>query len=80
MSAIHLPADLFSAAHPGNPDPLQRYAALQVLWAMNPMDVGCRDLLVPGGKNSLPVPAEADWPLVLEHRQRLEQQIKEINA
>lgn len=78
MNTISLPADLFTAAHPGNSDPLERYAALQVLWRLNPMDIACRDLLVPGGKNSLPVPAETDWPTVLEHRRRFEQQITEI--
>lgn len=76
MKTFSLPSDLLKATLPGNPDPLNRYAALQVVWAMNPLDVACRDLLVPGGKNSLPVPSEADWPTVLAHRQRWEEQIE----
>lgn len=75
MNAIHLPPDLLAATRDTS-DPLKRYAALQTCWAMNPLDVACRDLLVPGGKNSLPVPSEADWPTVLAHRERWEEQIE----
>ena len=76
MTTINLPAGLLEAAIDLS-DPLKRYAALQVCWGMNPMDVTCRDLLVPGGKNALPVPDESDWPIVLQHKHFWEHQINQ---
>ena len=76
MNTIQLPAGLLEATIDTS-DPLKRYAALQVCWGMNPMDVTCRDLLVPGGRNALPVPDESDWPVVLQHKHFWEHQINQ---
>ena len=62
MATISLPEGLLEATSFNNPDPLARYAALAALWRINPGDVTCADLLTPGGKNSIPQPAdEAEW-------------------
>jgi hypothetical protein len=62
MKTISLPKGLLEAASFNNPDPLARYAALAALWRINPADVGCADLLTPGGKNSIAKPATvAEW-------------------
>ena len=42
-----------------------------VCWRLNPMDVTCRDLLTPGGKNSLPVPDGEDSETVVAHKETL---------
>ena len=76
MQKLNLPPDLFAATRDAS-NPLRRYAALQVCWSINPLDIACRDLLVPGGKNSLPTPQGADWDTVLEHRKAFENSIKE---
>ncbi|MDA9868105.1 hypothetical protein N9C85_01585 [Synechococcus sp. AH-224-I15] len=78
MNTIQLPTGLLEATIDTS-DPLKRYAALQVCWGMNPMDVTCRDLLVPGAgnKNALPVPDESDWPIVLQHKHFFEHQINQ---
>ena len=77
---IKLPPELFQASHPNNPDPLERYAALMLLWTYSPTDVGCRDLLVPGGKNSLTTPTVTEWKIVIEHKCKWEQRIVDLNA
>ena len=78
MNFVSLPADLMSATQDTS-DPLRRYAALMVCWSLHPMDVACRDLLVPGGKNSLPVPSENDWDIVLDHKERFENAITPVS-
>ena len=75
MTFVQLPSDLLEATTDLS-DPLRRYAALMVCWGMNPLDVTCRDLLTPGGKNSLPTPTEAEWETVIEHKVRWEALIK----
>ena len=72
-----LPPDLIDAVRHDNPDPLQRFAALAVMWRLNPQDVTCRDLLTPGGRNSLPHPAtEAEWDQMYATRDRWIEQLK----
>ena len=58
-------------------DPLRRYAALSVLWNLNPLDVSLRDLLTVGSKNALPVPSAEEWKIVIEHQHRWEDAIFE---
>ena len=77
MTFVKLPSDLLEATTDLS-DPLRRYAALMVCWGMNPLDVTCRDLLTPGGKNSLPTPTEAEWEIVLEHKVRFEAGIEAV--
>jgi hypothetical protein len=62
MKTISLPEGLLEAASFHNPDPLSRFAALAAIWRINPADVGCADLLTPGGKNTIAKPATvAEW-------------------
>ena len=73
---IQLPPDLIDALRHDNPDQLQRYAALAVFWRINPLDVTCRDLLTPGGKNALPQPeTEAEWDQMYAMRSQWLEQI-----
>ena len=77
MKTVTLPAGLLEASHYSNPDPLARFAALAALWALNPMDVSCRDLLVPGGKNSLPGPqTETEWQQMFSLRDQWLQSVQ----
>ena len=75
MKPFSLPPDLLEATLDLN-DPMRRYAALVVCWGLNPLDVSCRDLLLPGGKNALPVPEGKDREVMLSHQHRWEEQIK----
>jgi hypothetical protein len=71
-----LPPDLIDAVRHDNPDPLQRFAALAVMWRINPLDVTCRDLLMPGGRNALPQPeTDAEWAAMYALRDQWLEQI-----
>ena len=78
---IQLPPDLIDAVRHDNPDPLQRFAALAVMWRLNPLDVTCRDLLMPGGRNAITQPAnEGEWAAMYALRDQWLEQLKRTEA